>query len=55
MKKKFNVFVYSVVRIYSCCGNILGTLYIMKKRNFVYFEWLKLRPLESITLLFSSS
>lgn len=40
-----NVFVYSVVRIYSCYCDILWILYIMKKRNFVYFEWLKLRQL----------
>lgn len=41
-------FVYSVVRIYSCYCNILRILYITekkKKRNFVYFEWLKLRQL----------
>lgn len=55
MKKKFNVFVYSVVRIYSCYCSILGTLYIMKKENFVYFEWLKLRPLEFLLLLLFSS
>lgn len=47
MKKKFqNVFVYSVVRIYSCYCDILWILYITKKkRNFVYFEWLMLRRL----------